>query len=71
MNFSETEADAEIRDAVRRLCREFCDDYWRNCDEQHRFPWDFCEAMAKGGWVGIAIPEEYGGGAYRRVRPPN
>lgn len=68
MNFDESEEHGEIRDAVRRLCRDFPDEYWRACDEEHRFPWDFYEAMAKGGWVGIAIPEEYGraGGASPR-----
>jgi acyl-CoA dehydrogenase len=62
MDFSENEEHSEIRDAIRRVCRDFPDEYWRSCDEEHRFPWDFYEAMAKGGWVGIAIPEEYGGG---------
>jgi acyl-CoA dehydrogenase len=62
MNFSEDEDHAEIRAAIRQICKDFPDEYWRECDEQHRFPWDFYDAMAKGGWVGIAIPEEYGGG---------
>jgi acyl-CoA dehydrogenase len=62
MDFSQSEEHAEIRDAVRRVCRDFPDEYWRSCDEEHRFPWDFYAAMAKGGWVGIAIPEGYGGG---------
>jgi acyl-CoA dehydrogenase len=62
MEFSEGEEVSEIRQAVRRVCRDFPDEYWRGCDEEHRFPWDFYQAMAKGGWVGIAIPEEYGGG---------
>jgi acyl-CoA dehydrogenase len=51
-----------IRDAVRRVCRAFDDSYWRACDDDHRFPWEFYGAMAAGGWVGIAIPEAYGGG---------
>ena len=62
MEFSESEEISEIRLAVRRVCRDFPDEYWRACDEEHRFPWDFYAAMAQGGWVGIAIPEEYGGG---------
>jgi len=52
----------DLRDGIRRLCRRFDDAYWRACDAEHRFPWDFYTAMAEGGWVGIAIPEEYGGG---------
>jgi acyl-CoA dehydrogenase len=62
MDFSESEEHSEIRAVVRQVCLGFDDTYWRHCDEEHRFPWDFYEAMAKGGWVGIAIPEEYGGG---------
>ena len=51
-----------IRQGVRQVCRDFDDVYWRGCDEEHRFPWAFYEAMAAGGWIGIAIPEEFGGG---------
>ncbi len=56
------EDEEEIRDAVRAVCRRFPDEYWRQRDEAHEFPWDFYEALASGGWVGIALPEEYGGG---------
>ncbi len=51
-----------VRDAVRTLCTRFDDDYWAACERDHRFPWDFYRAMAEGGWIGIAIPEAYGGG---------
>jgi acyl-CoA dehydrogenase len=51
-----------IRDAVRRVCAGFADPYWRERDERHEFPWAFYDAMAAGGWLGVAIPEEYGGG---------
>ena len=51
-----------IREGVRKVCSEFDDAYWRTHDQDHEFPWDFYNAMAEGGWVGIAIPEEYGGG---------
>jgi acyl-CoA dehydrogenase len=62
MNF-DVDSDHElIRDAVRAVCRDFDDTYWRRCDAEHRFPWEFYDAMAAGGWVGIAIPEEFGGG---------
>lgn len=52
----------DIRDGVRRVCRRFDDAYWRQRDEAHEFPWEFYRAMADGGWIGIAIPEEFGGG---------
>jgi len=51
-----------IRETVAALCRQFDDDYWSACDTEHRFPWEFYRAMADGGWIGIAIPEEHGGG---------
>ncbi len=51
-----------IREAVANTCRRFDDDYWSECDQHHRFPSEFYTEMAKGGWIGIAIPEAYGGG---------
>jgi acyl-CoA dehydrogenase len=52
----------QLRDGVRRICADFPDEYWRDCDQAHEFPWAFYKAFADAGWVGIAIPEEYGGG---------
>lgn len=52
----------EIRQGVARVCSQFDDDYWSACDREHRFPWEFYRAMAAGGWLGIAIPERFGGG---------
>lgn len=51
-----------IVEAVDAVCAQFDDSYWLACDREHRFPWEFYEQMAAGGWVGIAIPERYGGG---------
>lgn len=62
MDFTPDEDHEAIREAVRRVCARFDDAYWRGCDERHEFPWDFYAAMAEGGWIGIAIPEQYGGG---------
>jgi len=62
VNFEVDEDHEAIRAAVRRVCAAFDDPYWRACDDEHRFPWDFYRAMADGGWIGIAIPEEFGGG---------
>ncbi len=52
----------DIAAAVRVVCSRFDDDYWSACDAEHRFPWDFYNLMAAGGWLGIAMPEAYGGG---------
>ena len=62
MDFSSSEDHDAIREGIRRVCAQFPDEYWREKDEQHEFPWDFYQAMAEGGWIGIAIPEEFGGG---------
>jgi acyl-CoA dehydrogenase len=62
MDFTPNEVHTAIVDAVDRVCAQFDDVYWSACDTEHRFPWDFYREMAKGGWVGIAIPEQYGGG---------
>ena len=51
-----------IREGVRKLCSQFPDTYWDACDSEHRFPHEFYRAMADGGWIGVAIPEQYGGG---------
>jgi len=62
VNFELDEDHEEIERAVDRLCSAFTDEYWSACDQEGRFPWDFYQRMAEGGWVGIALPEEYGGG---------
>jgi acyl-CoA dehydrogenase len=62
MEVREDEDLEAIADAVRAVCSGFDDDYWAGCDAEHRFPWDFYNVMAAGGWVGIAMPETYGGG---------
>src|SRR5690349_18577184 len=59
---SDSEDLVLIREAIRQVCSKFGNEYWMHCDQDHRFPQEFYEAMAAGGWIGIAIPEEYGGG---------
>lgn len=62
MDFTDDEQHRLIRAAIRDICARFPDEYWADLDTTHTFPWAFYEAMAKGGWIGIAIPAEYGGG---------
>lgn len=61
MNFSYTEEQQAIRDSIQKFCKPFDDDYWLKRDQQGGFPHDFYQAMAEGGWMGICIPEAYGG----------
>ncbi len=50
-----------LREAVQQVCDQFDDDYWSRLDREHKFPYEFCQAIAEGGWLGIAMPTEYGG----------
>lgn len=52
----------DIRASVRALCDRFGLDYWRRCDAARAYPDDFVRAMSDAGWLGVLIPEEYGGG---------
>jgi acyl-CoA dehydrogenase len=61
MDFELTEDQATIRRAVAELAAKFDDRYWLECDRDHRFPAEFYDALASGGWLGITTPEEYGG----------
>src|SRR5260370_2777758 len=61
MDFELTDALNEIVRGVRALCQRFPDEYWRGKDARHEFPHDFYQAIAKAGYPGVAIPEEYGG----------
>ena len=61
MDFSFTPEQTQIRDEAFKLCAPFDDDYWLKKDTEGGFPHDFHAALAKGGWLGIAMPEAYGG----------
>jgi len=61
VEFSEDTEHQAIRAAIRAICAQFPDEYWAEADATHTFPWAFYDAMARAGWIGIAIPAEYGG----------
>ena len=50
-----------IREGVAAICRDFGDAYWCEMEDEARFPYEFHAAMAKAGWLGITMPEDYGG----------
>jgi acyl-CoA dehydrogenase len=62
VDFSDDEDHQAIAAAVGSVCARFDDDYWAACDQRHEFPWEFYKRMAEGGWLGIAMPEEFDGG---------
>ncbi len=61
MDFALSEEQLALVEAVERTCAPFDDEYWSRCEEDHRFPHEFYAAFAEGGWLGIAMPEEFGG----------
>ncbi len=61
MDFALTEDQEAIREAITRICAGFGDDYWLKRDREGGFPDDFYQAFARDGWLGICIPQEYGG----------
>ena len=61
MQYSLTEAQAELRVQILKLCADFGDEYWLKIDQEARFPEEFYKAVASAGWLGIAMPEEFGG----------
>ncbi|NDZ96117.1 acyl-CoA/acyl-ACP dehydrogenase [Streptomyces sp. SID6673] len=61
MSFDLTEDQELIRKSVAELAGRFDDQYWMEKDLAHEFPTEFYQAIADGGWLGMTIPEEYGG----------
>jgi acyl-CoA dehydrogenase len=61
MDFNLTEAQLQIRDEMKRVCREFPDSYWREVDKKGDYPDAFVRKLTELGWLGALIPEEYGG----------
>src|SRR5262245_34539997 len=61
MDFSLTDEQQRIREAIGKLCTRFPDEYWLKRDAEGGFPSDFHQALAKDGWLGVAMPEEFGG----------
>ncbi|HZX88661.1 MAG TPA: acyl-CoA dehydrogenase family protein [Reyranella sp.] len=51
----------EIREAILQVCERFDADYWLEKDHTGGFPADFHQALARAGWLGICIPQAYGG----------
>lgn len=61
MSFESTPEQQAIREAVLQSCAPFGEDYWLEHDRTGEFPHQFYAAMAQAGWLGMAIPEAYGG----------
>jgi len=61
VNFSFTPEQRQIAAAISKICDGFGDTYWLERDQTGNFPDDFCAALAANGWLGVAMPESFGG----------
>jgi len=61
MDFNLTTEQQQIREEIKKVCREFPDAYWREIDRNKAYPEAFVEKLSELGWLAALIPEEYGG----------
>jgi acyl-CoA dehydrogenase len=62
MDFDLPDTAVAVRDGVAAVAAKYDHAYWSLCEEEHRFPQEVYDDLAAGGWLGLAVPEEYGGG---------
>lgn len=62
MDFDLPESALAVRDGVAAVAAKYDNAYWSRCEEEHRFPDEVFRDLGQGGWLGLCIPEEYGGG---------
>jgi acyl-CoA dehydrogenase len=62
MDFNLPESALAVRDGVAAVAAKYDNAYWSRCEEEHRFPDEVFSDLGNGGWLGLCIPEEYGGG---------
>ena len=61
MEFNLNQTQLSIIDSVNNIMKNYNDEYWLQCDKESQFPQKFYEEVAKGGWLGICMPKEFGG----------
>jgi acyl-CoA dehydrogenase len=61
MDFSLNEDQQNIREAILKHCSQFSPEYWLERDRDGVFPQDFYKSLVDAGWLGIAMPSEFGG----------
>jgi acyl-CoA dehydrogenase len=62
MEFGYTEEQKMMRELAAKIASDFSDEYWQEIDEEHRHPQELCDKLVAQGILGMAIPDEYGGG---------
>ncbi|PLR78767.1 acyl-CoA dehydrogenase [Bacillus sp. V3-13] len=61
MNFIITDEQQMLKEGVRKIAQKYDTEYWREKDAKHEFPHELWRALGENGFIGVAIPEEYGG----------
>jgi len=62
VDFDLPETALAVRDGVAAVAAKYDHAYWSRCEDEHRFPSEAWRDLADGGWIGLTVPEEYGGG---------
>src|SRR5699024_11098013 len=62
MDFDLPESAFAVREGVAAVAAKYDHAYWSRCEEEHRFPQEVFDDLGRGGWFGLCVPEEYGGG---------
>ncbi|HWU20529.1 MAG TPA: acyl-CoA dehydrogenase family protein [Nocardioides sp.] len=62
MDFDLPESALAVREGVAAVAAKYDHGYWSRCEEEHRFPQEIFDDLGAGGWFGLCVPEEYGGG---------
>lgn len=62
MDFDLPETAVAVREGVAAVAAKYDHAYWSRCEDEHRFPVEVWRDLAAGGWIGLCVPEEYGGG---------
>ena len=62
MDFDLPETAVAVREGVAAVAAKYDHAYWSRCEEEHRFPQEVFDDLGAGGWFGLCVPEEYGGG---------
>ncbi|MDP9844207.1 acyl-CoA dehydrogenase family protein [Streptosporangium lutulentum] len=62
MDFTLPESALAVQRGIADICARYDLDYWQRCENDKRWPEEVWAELAKGGWLGLAVPEEYGGG---------
>jgi acyl-CoA dehydrogenase len=61
MDFAFSDEQLSIKEAIEKICEPFDEHYWLKRDNEGGFPHELHQALARDGWLGICIPEAYGG----------